>query len=168
MEVDRWTNFTRQFKHLKTGACTNDKRTLLTTILSDAINLGLRKMSEVCPGATYAKLTWMQAWHVRDETYTSALADLVNAQFHQPFAAWWGDGTTSSSDGQNFTAGGKGRAAGHINLKYGQEPGVQFYTHISDQYAPYHIQVISSTVRDATYVLDGLLHHESDVNAGPK
>ena len=30
---------------------------------------------------------------------------MVNAQFRQPFAAWWGDGTTSSSDGQNFKAG---------------------------------------------------------------
>ena len=60
-------------------------------------------------------------------------AELVNAQFRQPFAAYWGDGTTSSSDGQNFKAGGHGQAAGHVNLKYGQETGMQFYTHISDQ-----------------------------------
>ena len=47
-----------------------------------------------------------------------------------------------------------------MNLKYGQEPGVQFYTHISDQYAPFHTKVINATVRDATHVLDGLLYHE--------
>ena len=29
-----------------------------------------------------------------------------------------------------FKAGGRGHAAGQVNLKYGQEPGVQFYTHI--------------------------------------
>ncbi len=40
--------------------------------------------------------------HIRDETYGAALADLVNAQFRHPFAEHWGDGTTSSSDGQNF------------------------------------------------------------------
>jgi TnpA family transposase len=112
---------------------------------------------------TYAKLTWMQAWHIRDETYAAALAELVNAQFRQPFAAYWGDGTTSSSDGQNFRAGGRGQAGGQVNLKYGQEPGVQFYTHISDQYAPFHTKVINATVRDATHVLDGLLYHESDL-----
>jgi TnpA family transposase len=50
-----------------------------------------------------------------------------------------------------------------VNLKYGQEPGVQFYTHISDQYAPFHTKVINATVRDATHVLDGLLYHESDL-----
>ncbi|MFK0380320.1 Tn3 family transposase [Pandoraea sp. NPDC090278] len=163
LEVDGWTNFTRHFKHLKSGAAAEDQQLLLTTILADAINLGLSKMAESCPGVTYAKLTWLQAWHIRDETYSAGLAELVNAQFHQPFAAYWGDGTTSSSDGQNFKAGGRGQAAGQVNLKYGQEPGVQFYTHVSDQYAPFHTKVINATVRDATHVLDGLLYHESDL-----
>ncbi len=163
LEVDSWTNFTGHFKHLRSREPVADRELLLTVILADAINLGLRKMSESCPGKTYTKLTRLQAWHVRDETYSAALAEVVNAQYHQPFATWWGDGTTSSSDGQNFKAGGQGKFAGQVNLKYGQEPGVQFYTHISDQYAPFYTRVISSTVRDATHVLDGLLYHESQL-----
>jgi TnpA family transposase len=163
LEVDNWTSFTRHFKHLKSGETAEDQHLLLTTILADAINLGLSKMTESCPGTTYAKLSWLQAWHIRDETYSAGLAELINAQFRQPFAVWWGNGTTSSSDGQNFKAGGRGQFAGQVNLKYGQEPGVQFYTHISDQYAPFHTKVINATVRDATHVLDGLLYHESDL-----
>jgi hypothetical protein len=165
-EVDGWTGFSRHFKHLKSGDTAEDKNLLLTTILADAINLGLSKMAESCPGSTYAKLTWLQAWHIRDETYSAALAELTNAQFRQPFAAYWGDGTTSSSDGQNFRAGGRGQFAGQVNLKYGQEPGVQFYTHISDQYAPFHIKVISATVRDATHVLDGAVPRVRLANRG--
>ncbi|WP_419185037.1 Tn3 family transposase, partial [Stutzerimonas stutzeri] len=42
------------------------------------------------PGTTYAKLAWLQAWHIRDETYGAALAELVNAQFRHPFAEHWG------------------------------------------------------------------------------
>ena len=163
LEVDDWTGFTRHFTHLKNGAVTENRDLLLTTILADAINLGLSKMAESCPGTTYAKLAWLQAWHIRDETYSAGLAELVNTQFRQPFATYWGDGSTSSSDGQNFKAGGRGLFAGQVNLKYGQEPGVQFYTHISDQYAPFYTNVINATVRDATHVLDGLLHHESDL-----
>lgn len=164
LEVDDWTGFTQHFKHLKSSALANDRQLLLTTILADAINFGLSKMAESCPGTTYAKLSWLQAWHIRDETYSAALVEVVNAQFRQPFAAYRGTGTTSSSDGQNFKAGGPGQFAGHVNLKYGQEPGVQFYTHISDQYAPFHTKVINATVRDATHVLDGLLYHESDLH----
>jgi TnpA family transposase len=162
-EVDTWTGFTRHFTHLKTGELAKDKNLLLTTILADGINIGLSKMAESCPGTTYAKLSWLQAWHIRDETYSAALAELVNAQFRQPFAGNWGDGTTSSSDGQRFRAGGKAESTGHINPKYGAEPGRLFYTHISDQYAPYSAKLINVGVRDSTYVLDGLLYHESDL-----
>ena len=163
LEVDKWTRFTRHFTHLKSGDLAKDKNLLLTTILADAINLGLTKMAESCPGMTYAKLAWLQAWHIRDETYSTALAELVNAQFRHPFAAYWGDGTTSSSDGQNFRTGSKAESTGHINPKYGSSPGRTFYTHISDQYAPFHAKVVNVGVRDSTYVLDGLLYHESDL-----
>ena len=125
--------------------------------------MGLTKMAEACPGSTPAKLAWLQAWHIRDDTYSLALAELVNAQLRQPFAAHWGDGTTSSSDGQRFRAGGRAESTGHINPKYGAEPGRLFYTHVSDQYAPFSSQLINVGVRDATYVLDGLLYHESDL-----
>lgn len=163
MEVDSWTGFTDHFTHIKSGEVASDKMLLLTAVLSDAINLGLRKMAESTPGTTYAKLSWLQAWHIRDETYSAALSELVNAQLKHPFAAHWGDGTTSSSDGQYFRSGGHARDGGNVNPKYGSEPGIQFYTHVSDQYTPFHTKVINVGVRDATYVLDGLLYHESDL-----
>jgi len=126
LEVDNWTGFTKNFTHLKSGEVAKDRIPLLTTILADAINLDLTKMVESCPGTSYAKLSWLQAWHIRDETYATALGELVNAQFRQPFAENWGDGTTSSSDGQRFKAGGKAESTGHINPKYGAEPGKLF------------------------------------------
>lgn len=163
MEVDEWTGFTRHFTHLKTGDTAKDKKLLLTAILADGINLGLTKMAESCPGTTYAKLSWLQAWHIRDETYSTALAELVNAQSRQSLAGHWGDGTTSSSDGQRFKAGGRAQSTGHVNPKYGTEPGRMFYTHISDQYSPFSAKVVNVGVRDSTYVLDGLLYHEADL-----
>src|SRR5215207_2045332 len=80
LEVDNWTGFTRHFTHMKNDNEAKGKNLLLTAILADGINLGLGKMAESCPGTTYAKLAWLQAWHIRDETYTSALAELVNFQ----------------------------------------------------------------------------------------
>nr|WP_245207366.1 Tn3 family transposase [Salmonella enterica] len=51
-------------------------------------------MAESSPGLTYAKLSPLQARHIRDETYSAALAELVNHQYRHAFAAHWGDGTT--------------------------------------------------------------------------
>ena len=163
LEIDHWTGFSRHFTHLKTQEPAADKVLLLTAILADAINLGLTKMAEASPGCTVARLSWLSAWHIRDETYSKALAEIVNFQHRLPLAEHWGEGTTSSSYGQRFRAGGRGEAIGQVNLRYGNEPGALFYTHISDQYAPYYTKVINATIRDATHILDGLLYHESDL-----
>ena len=163
IEVDSWTGFSRHFTHIKNDQISKDPTLLLTAILADGINLGLSKMAESCPGTTYSKLSWLQAWHIRDETYSQALCELTNAQLKHPFATNWGDGKTSSSDGQRFRAGSKAQSTGHINPKYGSEPGRLFYTHISDQYSPFSAKLVNVGVRDSTYVLDGLLYHESDL-----
>ena len=84
LEVDHWTNFTRHFSHLKSGESAAEKVSLLTAILSDGINLGLTKMSESCPGQLHRKTLSLHAWHVRDETYSLALAELTNALHRTP------------------------------------------------------------------------------------
>ncbi len=73
MDVDDWTGFSRHFTHLKDGAEAKDRTLLLSAILGDAINLGLTKMAESSPGLTYAKLSSLQAWHIRDETYSGSV-----------------------------------------------------------------------------------------------
>ena len=108
-EVNSWTDFTRHFSHIKNDIIRPDTRLLLTTILADGINLGLTKMAEACPGSTKSSLEDIQAWYIRDESYSAAMAELVNAQGKRPLATFWGDGTTSSSDGQNFRTGSTGR-----------------------------------------------------------
>ena len=82
----------------------------------------------------------------------------------QEITKYWGDGTSSSSDGQRFTAGGTNKHSATKNPKYGNEPGVTYYGHISDLYAPFYMNLITTNLRDATYVLDGLLHHEANLN----
>jgi hypothetical protein len=72
LEVDRWTDFSRHFTHLKTGELPKDRPLLLTALLADGINLGLTKMAEACPGTSLAKLSWLVAWHIRDETYSKS------------------------------------------------------------------------------------------------
>ena len=163
-EVDRWTQFTQRFTHLRSGEAAADTRLLLTAILADAINLGPTRMAYACPGTSLARLIQTADWFIRDETYSKALAELVNHHHQLPLALEWGKGTTSSSDGQRFPAGAQGEAIGQVNARYGNSPSVLFYTHVSDQYAPFYTKVIHATVRDAMHVLDGLLYHETDLN----
>ncbi len=50
-----------------------------------------------------------------------------------------------------------------MNLHYGQDPAVKFYTHLSDQFGPFHTKVIAATANEAPHVLDGLLYHQSSL-----
>lgn len=84
-------------------------------------------MAESSPDISYAKLSWQQAWYVRDETYSSALASIINYHHKHPYSNFWGEGKTSSSDGQRFATGSHAKKKGQINPKYGSEPGIQYY-----------------------------------------
>ena len=143
--------------------CPKSGRALLTVILADAINLGLAKMSEACPDRHSTNLIryvpGMFAMNRIQKGWLSWLITSINYRSRRT-----GDsGKTSSSDGQNYKVGGHGKRTGQVNMRYGSDPGINSYTHISDQYAPYHIKAITSTIRDATHVLDGLLYHETEL-----
>jgi TnpA family transposase len=163
LEVDAWTGISRHFTHLQSGDAPKDRMALFAALLADAINLGYSRMADACVGMTFDRLAWLVDWYIRDETHTKALAEIINYHHGVPFASHWGDGTTSSSDGQRFKVGGQSEATAQVNLRYGTEPGVTFYTHLSDQYGPYRVKVISSSVRDAPHMIDGLLYHETDL-----
>ncbi|EMD6747425.1 Tn3 family transposase, partial [Escherichia coli] len=62
---------------------------------------------------------------------------LVDAQQEHPFAAIWGDGHVSSSDGQFFPAGGRGEASLEYNAKYGKRPGASIYGFLSNRFASF-------------------------------
>jgi TnpA family transposase len=165
-EVSRATGFVAAFTNLRTGERCDNENALLAAILADATNLGLTRMAAASHGVTRDQLIWTADAYIRPETYKAALARIIDAHHALPIAAIWGDGTTSSSDGQFFRSAKRGDAAGDVNARYGRDPGFSFYTHLSDQLGPYSIIVMSATNHEAPYVLDGLLHHGTQLNIG--
>lgn len=158
-DVDAWTGFASRFVHLRTGNPAADRPALLAAVLADGTNLGLARMADASRGLGYHHLVNVAQWHISDDNYVAARAAIINAHHRHPMAAIWDDGTTSSSDGQYFRAGGRAGASGSINAKYGIDPGAVIYTHVSGHYGPFYTRVISATMSEAPYVLDGLHHH---------
>jgi TnpA family transposase len=161
MEVDDATGFTEAFTHLHTGAPCRDKVGLLNVVLAEGLNLGLSKMAGATSTHDFMQLSRLSRWHVESEGMARAVAMVIEAQARLPMAQFWGAGQTASSDGQFFPTTRQGEAMNLINAKYGQEPGLKAYTHVSDQYAPFATQVIPATVSEAPYILDGLLMNEA-------
>lgn len=162
-DVASETGFLAGFTNLRTGRQSDNGNALLAAILADATNLGLARMAAASQGVTRDQLVWARDAYIRDDSYRQALAILIDAQHRLPIASAWGDGTTSSSDGQ-FFRGGKRLGVGDINARYGVDPGFSLYTHVSDQHGPYHVTVLSASMHEAPYVLDGLLHHGTSLD----
>lgn len=161
LDADNHIGFTEAFTDLRTGAPPTDRRALMTVLLADGVNLGLKKMADACSDYSFWELMRVANWHVRSETYARALAMVIDAQAALPMAQSWGRGETSSSDGQHFRVGAQGEAMNVINARYGTQPGLASYSHVSDQYGPFHAQPIAATAHEAPFVLDGLLLHDS-------
>lgn len=161
MEVNHWTGFANCFGHLRNGEPPSDILTLMSVLLADATNLGLSRMARSSGELTHAKLVWMAEWYVRDETYKPATALLVDTLHAEPLAAFWGSGQTSSSDGQFFLSGGRGKDRAGYNAKHGIDPGLLLYGHQSDMFGGFGLQPISPSIGEAPYVLDAIMHHET-------
>ena len=161
LEVDDATRFTEAFTHLRTGEPCRDRIGLLNVLLAEGVNLGLRKMAEATTTHGFWELMRIARWHVEGDAFDRALAVVVEAQAALPMAAFWGTGQTASSDGQFFPAGGRGEALNLVNARYGAEPGVKAYSHVSDRFSPFATQTIPATVHEAPYILDGLLMNET-------
>ena len=157
LEVDAATGFTDAFTHLRTGAPGKDRIGLLNVLLAEGLNLGLSKTAEASNTHDFFQLSRLSRWHIESEAINQALAMVIEAQAQLPMAHLWGLGLTASSDGQFLPAARQGEAMNLVNARYGSEPGLKAYTHVSDRFGPFATQTIPATVNEAPYILDGLL-----------
>ena len=160
-EVDGDIGFTEAFTHLRTGVPCKDRIGLLNVLLAEGLNLGLSKMADATNTHDYFQLSRLSRWHIESDAINRALAIVIEAQSKLPMAQFWGAGNTASSDGQFFSTTRQGEAMNLINAKYGKEPGLKAYTHVSDQFGPFATQNIPATVSEAPYILNGLLMNET-------
>ncbi len=162
--VDRLARFSRLFAH----AGGSEPRSpglrvhLYASVLAQATNLGPVRMAELAD-LSYEKLAWASTWYLREETLKDAVAAVVDFHHALPLSASWGDGTLSSSDGQRFPVDVKAKNARPLPRYFGYGRGLTYYSWTSDQFSQYGTKVIPSTVRDATYVLDGILGNETEL-----
>lgn len=160
-EVDSDIGFTESFTHLRTGVPCKDKTGLLNVLLAEGLNLGLSKMAEATNTHDYFQLSRLSRWHIESDAINRALAMVIESHSKLPMAQFWGSGNTASSDGQFFPTARQGEAMNLINAKYGNDPGLKAYTHVSDQFGPFATQNIPATVSEAPYILDGLLMNKT-------
>lgn len=165
MDVAYITGFHEQFTHASNNRKPDKEETIIimASLLGMGMNIGLSKMAEATPGLTYKQLANVSQWRMYEDAMNKAQAVLVNFHHKLQLSSYWGDGTTSSSDGMRMQLGVSSLHA-DANPHYGTGKGATIYRFTSDQFSSYYTKIIHTNSRDAIHVLDGLLHHETDLN----
>ncbi|OIJ09409.1 DDE transposase [Anaerobacillus arseniciselenatis] len=165
MEVASWTGFDKQLLHASTlhPPKEEEKPAIMAAIMAMGTNIGLTKMAEATQGISYRQMSTASQWRLYEDAMNKAQAVLVNFQHKLSLSSYWGDGTTSSSDGMRVQVGVSSLHA-DANPHYGTGKGATIYRFVSDQFSSFYTKVINTNARDAVHVIDGLLHHETDLH----
>ena len=164
IEVDNELQFSRFFMAVTDQNCPEAQHVceILATIMAHASEIGPYTMAQLTEGVTYNRMKYITDWHMHEETQRGALAGIVNAISGLDITKAWGNGTTSSSDGQRFSLR---RKVLHKSYSHAfNDFALEFYSFVADNYAPYFSVPHECADRDAPFVLDGLLYNESDLN----
>lgn len=164
MDIAYLTGFHEQFTHASSNRKPDKEETvlLMAALIGMGTNIGLSKMADATPGVTYKQLANVAHWRMHEDAMNRAQATLVNYQHRLKMSSYWGDGTTSSSDGMRMQVSVSSLHA-EANPHYGTGKGTTIYRFTSDQFSSYYTKIIHTNSRDAIHVLDGLLHHETDL-----
>ena len=135
---------------------------VLATVMAHASETGPYTMSQITEGISYHRMKHIADWYMHEETQRTALALVVNAISGLDITKYWGDGTTSSSDGQRFSLRRKVLYKSYSHAF--NDFALEFYNFVADNYAPYYSLPHDCADRDAPFVLDGLLYNESDLD----
>lgn len=163
IEVDNELHFTQHFMPPASRGTrrVSDVCAVLTTIIAHGCNVGPYTMSRLVKGVSYRQIQRITDWQLTEENQRSALASVVNAIAGLDTSQVWGEGRTSSSDGQRYAF--RRQVLHQTYSPKFSDFALEFYSFVADNYAPFYSTPIECTERDAAYVLDGLLYNESDL-----
>ncbi|MEI7493117.1 MAG: Tn3 family transposase [Alphaproteobacteria bacterium] len=163
-EVDKITNFSAAFLPNQKERPL-PKKPLYAAITAQATNIGIYAMGQSNQGITAETINGFSERYITEENIQNGNAILIKHTQAYPLTQVYGGGNYSSSDGQRFGIQSSTPLSAYYPRYYGfYDKAISIYTHVSDQYSVFHTSVISCAVREATYVLDGLLLNKTVLN----
>ena len=99
---------------------------------------------------------------MKSDALNAASIDLVNYASRLPLSRVYGRGPSCSADGVRFYGPVNLCAADYSHVLQG--PGATLYAHTADNCLRRHQQPIPCRLREAAFVLDGLLEHDTELD----
>lgn len=165
--IDTITNFLEHFEHKQTlyRKKRPNKSTFFAVIMAFGCNLGVPAMAKATASISQNQLETISNWYLDLENIQKANDAITNFSNQLPLANLHrkkqGELRTSS-DGQKIKVISNHTIFANYSAKYFRKgKGIVSYTFVDERYIPFYSTIIDSSIREATFVLDGLLHNEA-------
>nr|MCU0240679.1 Tn3 family transposase [Pyrinomonadaceae bacterium] len=164
--VQTATNFLEEFNHwhISTKQKRPSHRSFCAAIIGYGCEIGIGKISHIAKNINETELENAVNWYLSNENLLAANSRLVDfiGQIELPnLYRRHQDKLHTSSDGQKYGVSVPSLNANYSFKYFGQEKGVSVYSFIDERHLLFYSTVISSSEREAAYVIDGLLHNEA-------
>jgi TnpA family transposase len=145
-----------------------ENNTLFATLMSYGCNVGIPRMARITKGQSQSALENIARQYMHIDNIKRANDSVIKKIDEVSDYFIISDLRHTSSDGQKYNIDGCSLNANYSFKYFGKGQGVSSYTFVDDRFAHFYATVISSSEREATYVLDGIMHNQvvkSDIHS---
>lgn len=164
-EINSVSGFIDCFSHFsqkgKKGRPSN--KIFYAMIIALGCNIGTGRMAQISKGISADNLNHLLKWYFSKENLDAANARINEMIDQLALSKIYRKNTTgnhTSSDGQKFSVTVPSIHANYSFKYFGTGKGVSAYSFIDESSKLFYSSVISSSEREAAYVIDGLMHNE--------
>jgi len=171
--VDQAANFLDEFEHwqIKYQRAKPAKKLFLAGIIGFGCDIGHRKLAQISKQIDEAELDNTVNWYFSLQNVQDAndrILQLMERMNLPNIYRQNSDMLHTSSDGQKFEVAVDSLNANYSFKYLGKDKGVSVVTFVDMRDFMWHSTVISSSEREAAYVIDGLMHNDvirSDIHS---
>jgi TnpA family transposase len=164
IDLDHRTDFLRHFLHdggESRLSAAERRRNGLAALIAIGCNIGPSRMA-LASGLSFREIAEVADWYLTEDALKAASIDLVNFASSLPLSRVYGRGATCSADGMRFYVPVNLLAADYSHVLQGR--GITLYAHTADNCLRLYQQPIPCRLREAAFVLDGLLEHDTELD----
>ena len=171
--INKATKFTDSFEHwkIKHNREKPQDKTFFAGIIGHGCNLGIRKTAKISKSINQNELENTVTWYFDIDNINSANNKILSLVDKLKLSKVFKDNKQkihSSSDGQKFGIAVESLNSNYSYKYFGKGKGVTVYSFIDESHKLFYSTVISSSEREASYVIDGLMHNDvvkSDIHS---
>lgn len=150
---------------------TPSKETFFSALIGNGCNIGITKMSRISNNINKYELEKVSNWYFTPENIDAACNKILNGISNMDIIKVFKRDqniTHTSSDGQKRVVNKESLNANYSYKYFGHGQGVAINSFIDEAHRLFYSTVISSSEREAAYVIDGLMHNDvvkSDIHS---